>query len=184
MRKATDYIFTSQRLGFRNWTHYDLDVYAQMGADKDVMEHFPKTMTRQEALEGIERFRQHFDANGYTYFAAEVLETSELIGFVGLAYQEYETKFTPATDIGWRLKKSAWGNGYATEGARRCLQYAFNDLALEYVVSVCTIQNHKSENVMKKIGMKRMGTFLHPKLKAYPQHEQCVWYKIENASLL
>lgn len=182
MTKTTNYIFTSERLGFRNWTLDDLDVYAQMGADQDVMEHFPKTLTREEAAKGIERFRQHFDAKGYTYFAAEILETGELIGFVGLAYQEYKTEFTPATDIGWRLKKSAWGNGYATEGARRCIHYAFNDLKLDHVVSVCTLQNHKSENVMKKIGMKRMGTFLHPKLKAYPEHERCVWYKIENPS--
>lgn len=62
------------------------------------------------------------------------METGELIGFIGLAYQTYESDFTPATDIGWRLKSSAWGKGYATEGAKRCLQYAFEDLKLEKVI--------------------------------------------------
>jgi len=49
---------------------------------------------------------------------------------IGLAFQEYKTKFTPAIDIGWRLKRSAWGKGYATEGAKRCLEYAFNELKI------------------------------------------------------
>ena len=110
----------------------------------------------------------------------EVLETGEFIGFIGLAYQDYETEFTPATDIGWRLKKSAWGNGYATEGARRCLEYAFKDLKLDKIISTCTLNNTKSENVMRKIGMSRKGEFNHPRLKDYPAHEKCSWYETDH----
>ena len=173
-----EYIFKSERLGFRNWTKADLTEFSKINADLEVMEHFPKPLTEKETAEFIERLENHYTKNGYNYFATEIIESRELIGFIGLAYQDYETEFTPATDIGWRLKKSSWGNGYATEGAIRCLEFAFNNLNLEKVISVCTEQNIKSESVMKKIGMKEIGKFKHPKLKEYPEHENCICYEI------
>ncbi|CAN5156911.1 GNAT family N-acetyltransferase [soil metagenome] len=173
-----DYIFKSERLGFRNWTEKDLTPFAKINADLDVMEHFPKPLTEKETSEFINRLRNHYVKNGYNYFAAEILKTGELIGFIGLAYQDYKTDFTPATDIGWRLKKSSWRNGYATEGAKKCLDYGFNELNLEKIISTCTEKNTKSENVMKKIGMEKMGEFNHPKLKEYPGLEKCICYEI------
>lgn len=172
------YIFTSERLGFRNWTMEDLSVFAEINADTEVMEHFPKPLTKKETAEFIERLRNHYKKNGYNYFATEVLASGELIGFIGLAFQDYKTEFNPATDIGWRLKKSTWGKGYATEGAKRCLEFAFEDLCLKRVISTCTIHNTKSENVMKKIGMIKKGEFDHPKLSDYPEFKKCVWYEI------
>ncbi|MTI32338.1 GNAT family N-acetyltransferase [Xanthovirga aplysinae] len=173
------YIFKSERLGFRNWSKDDLTTFAEMNADPEVMEHFPKVLTRGETEEYIQRLQKHFEEKGYSYFATEILATGELIGFIGLAYQDYKTDFNPSTDIGWRLKKSAWGKGYATEGAKRCLAFAFNDLKLDRVISTCTVNNAKSEHVMKKIGMTKMGEFNHPKLKDYPESERCMWYEIK-----
>ena len=143
-----------------------------------VMEHFPKSLTQKETSEYIVRLQNHYQENGYTYFATEILKTGEFIGFIGLAYQEYKTDFTPATDIGWRLKKNSWGNGYATEGAKKCLEFAFSSLHLDRIISVCTQQNSKSESVMKKIGMQKVGEFNHPKLKKYPKHQKCICYEI------
>ena len=173
-----DYIFKSQRLGFRNWTENDLTELAKLNADLEVMEYFPKTFTEKESAELIERFQKHFEKDGYTYFATETLKNKELIGFVGLAFQEYKTEFTPAIDIGWRLKKNTWENGYATEGAKKCLEFAFKELNLEKIIATCTEKNSKSENVMKKIGMEKMGEFKHPDLKKYPEYEKCVCYGI------
>jgi RimJ/RimL family protein N-acetyltransferase len=179
--QMTDYyLFNSERLGFRNWEKEDLDAFADLNADDAVMKHFPKPLTREETAAFIDRLIAHFDQYGYNYFAAEIIETGELIGFIGLAYQMYEAPFLPATDIGWRLKKSAWGKGFATEGARRCLEHAFEELKLEQVVSTCTLSNTGSESIMKKIGMKRMGEFDHPRLKEYLDYEKCVWYEIKN----
>ena len=172
------YVFKSERLGFRVWTKGDLHEFGEINADKDVMEYFPRPLTIEETDEFIDRLIAHYAKHGYQYFATEVLETRELIGFVGLAFQRYKTEFSPATDIGWRLKKSAWGKGYATEGAERCLEFAFEDLNLKKVFSACTKNNLKSENVMKKIGMEKMGEFNHPNLKKYPKLEKCVWYEI------
>ncbi|MGS2764084.1 GNAT family N-acetyltransferase [Sinomicrobium sp. M5D2P9] len=173
-----DYIFKSERLGFRNWTINDLTEFAKINADSEVMEHFPKPLTENESLEFIKRMQTHYEKNRYNYFATEILETGEFIGFIGLVDQDYKTDFTPATDIGWRLKKSVWGQGFATEGAKKCLEFAFNELKLEKVISICTVNNHKSENVMKKIGMVEKGRFNHPKLKAYPEYEKCICYEI------
>ncbi|WP_375582793.1 GNAT family N-acetyltransferase [Cyclobacterium xiamenense] len=174
------YIFKSTRLGFRNWRSEDLEEFAEMNNDVEIMEHFPKPLSRTESEKLMKRMQVHYDKNGYTYFATERLDTGELIGFIGLAYQEYKAEFTPAIDIGWRLKKDAWGTGYATEGARRCLTFGFNELGIKKIVSTCTIGNKKSENVMKKIGMIKKGEFNHPELTEFPDFEKCIWYEIEN----
>lgn len=174
------YLFTSERLGFRNWIDADVTEFAQLNADKDVMKHFPKTLSKEETEQAIKRYQNCFTERNYTYFACDLLENNEFIGFIGLAYQDFESDFTPATDIGWRLKKSAWGKGFATEGAKRCLAYAFNELNLDRIIATCTLDNSSSENVMKKIGMVKKGTFDHPKLTAYPSHQKCIWYEIKN----
>lgn len=173
-----EYIFKSERLGFRNWKEADLKEFAQLNADSEVMQHFPKPLTEKETAEFIQRLQRHYEKNGYNYFATEILESGELIGFIGLAFQEYKTDFTPAVDIGWRLKRSAWGKGFATEGAKKCLEFAFNELNLDKVISTCTVKNAKSEKVMNKIGMEKVREFKHPNLKDYPEYEDCVCYEI------
>ncbi|MEN8251411.1 MAG: GNAT family N-acetyltransferase [Bacteroidota bacterium] len=172
------YIFKSSRLGFRKWTNNDVVEFAELNADEEVMEHFPKTLSHQETIELVEQLKQQFNDNGFTYFATEILETNEFIGMIGLAFQEYETNFTPAIDIGWRLKRTAWGKGYATEGAKRCIDYAFDELEIDKIISVCTINNKKSENVMKKAGMSIKGKFNHPELINHPKFEEHFCYEI------
>ena len=180
--KKNEYLFTSERLGFRNWREEDLEEFAQLNSDEAVMEHFPKTLSEKEVEELITRLKNHFVENGFTYYATEVLATKEFIGMIGLAFQKYETHFTPAIDIGWRLKREAWGKGYATEGAKRCLEHGFNDLELDKIIAVCTVKNKKSENVMKKIGMIKKGEFNHPKMIHHPEYEKCFCYEIVSPS--
>ncbi|MEZ4920956.1 MAG: GNAT family N-acetyltransferase [Saprospiraceae bacterium] len=173
------YLFESERLGFRNWVEADLPEFAALNADPDVMEHFPYTLSYAQSEASLLKFRTHFNERGYCYFATDVLESETFIGFIGLAYQDYPATFTPATDIGWRLKQTAWGKGFATEGANRCLDFAFNDLKLNHIVSVCTKRNTRSEHVMQKIGMTKKGDFLHPALTEFPDHQECMWYQID-----
>lgn len=177
------YIFKSERLGFRNWEKEDIAEFAKLNSDDDVMEHFPKTLSTDEVIELVDQLRNHLSQNGFTYYATEILETREFVGMIGLALQQYETKYTPAIDIGWRLKKKAWGKGYATEGAKRCLQYAFDELGLDKVISVCTISNIKSENVMKKIGMTKIGEFDHPEMINHPGYEKHFCYEINRKKM-
>lgn len=172
------YLFESERLGFRNWIKADLDEFARINADFEVMEYFPKILTKKETAEFMARLGNHFTEKGYSYFATEILKTGEFIGFIGLTFQDYKTNFTPAVDIGWRLKRNAWGKGYATEGAKKCLEFGFRELNLDEIISTCTKKNFQSENVMKKLGMKKIGEFNHPKLLNFPGLKKCICYGI------
>lgn len=168
--KNNNYLFTSERLGFRNWQKGDLEEFAKLNADEEVMEHFPKTLTMNEVEKLVEKLKTQFDTYGYTCYVTEILETKEFIGMIGMAYQVYPSEFTPAVDIGWRLKRSAWGMGYATEGAKLCLNYGFAILDINRIISICTLENTQSENVMKKIGMTKIGVFNYPEKNEYKKH--------------
>ncbi|PHR71594.1 MAG: GNAT family N-acetyltransferase [Lutibacter sp.] len=175
-----NYIFTSSRLGFREWSTTDLDAMAEICGDKEVMEFFPSTLSKEQTAEFITTRQRKFAENGYCYYAVEILETNELIGFIGLSKQEYDAGFeNPFVDIGWRLKKSLWFKGYATEGAKRCLEYGFKTLKLKTVYAIAPLLNVKSYHVMEKIGMKKHATFMHPSIADDSKLKECVAYKIE-----
>jgi len=176
--KKDNYLFKSERLGFRNWKNEDLDEFIKLNSDDKVMEHFPKSLSKNETGKLLDKLKNHFTVYGFTYYATEILKTKELIGMIGLAHQVYKSPYTPAIDIGWRLKKNIWGKGYATEGAKRCLEYAFTELGINTVIAVCTLKNLKSENVMKKIGMIKKGVFNHPKMVNHPQYQEHYCYEI------
>ncbi len=170
------YLFQSERLGFRVWSENDLNAMHEMNSNPNVMRHFPRIKTKEESLQFILDLQEHYRENNYTYFAVDRLDTNECIGFIGLAYQTYEASFTPCPDIGWRLLEKHWNNGFATEGARRCLDYA-RELDLDKLVAIASLKNLESINVMRKIGMQEREIFKHPNLKDYPEIEECIWYE-------
>lgn len=142
------------------------------------MQYFPATLTKHQTLKSINKYKNHFNEYGFTYFAIETLNNKKFIGFCGLLHQQYISPFTPAIDIGWRLKKTAWGKGFATEAATACLQYASTRLGITKVISVSAHTNKASINVMKKIGMKYQGSFSHPSLKQNSPLNPCDVYAI------
>ena len=177
----SNYFFTSKRLGFRKFRPDDLPIFAEMNANAEVMEFFPNALSTEESDGLANRINTHAEAHQYTYFATEIIDNQEFIGFIGLALQAYETPFcaSPFTDIGWRLKKAAWGKGFATEGAKACLQYAFETIGLTEIYAAAMIGNENSEKVMQKIGMKKLGTFDHPNIEKGHPKRRCVFYQIK-----
>lgn len=173
------YIFKSERLGFRNWIASDKLKMAEINADPKVMEYFPSTQNFQQTEAFIERMQKQFIENGFCYFAVDKLSDHKFIGFIGIAEQTFLSDFTPCVDIGWRLSQDEWGKGFATEGAKKCLNFAFNDIGLKKIMSICPIINDKSEHVMEKLGMIKTMTFNHPLLEKYKELESCVLYEIE-----
>ncbi|MFD2564770.1 GNAT family N-acetyltransferase [Aquimarina rubra] len=171
------YLFQSERLGFRNWTLDDLDPLAEMNNDDDVMEFFPFKPTREDTKKLILRMQEQFAKNGFCYFAVDLLASKEFIGFIGLCEQTYLEDQPSFVDIGWRLKKSVWNKGYATEGAKICLDFGFNTIGLDTIYSVASEINLKSIAVMKKIGMERIKTFKHPKLLNDKRLVHCALYR-------
>jgi len=171
------YIFRSERLGFRNWNTDDFDQLFDICADPKVMRFFPSIYSKKDTENFILRNQQLFAQKQYCYFAVELLDKEEFIGFIGLSDQDYLPNHTSVTDIGWRLKKEAWNKGYATEGAITCLDYGFNIIELQDIFSIAPEINTNSIHVMKKIGMKKVDAFKHPKLSTYKKLENCVLYQ-------
>ncbi len=171
------YLFISERLGFRNWLTEDIEILSALNADSEVMEFFPSIQTREQSEKFIAQMQNEFGEKGFCYFAVDQLDTNELIGFIGIHEHTFESDFTPCIDIGWRLKRSVWYQGFATEGAKRVLEYAFNELKIEKIVSFTPIINTPSENVMKKLGLKRLRTFDFPLFKNDDRLRECVMYE-------
>lgn len=174
------YPIKTKRLQLRNWKITDLEAMTAINQSANVMRFFPNKPDLDATQAYIKRMQHQFDKSGYCYFAAERIDTQEFIGFIGLMYQDYIAPFTPCVDIGWRLKETAWGKGYATEGATACIEYAFNTLNLKEIYSVAPMINIPSIAVMEKIGMQKLYTFPHPALNDFPNLQECVLYHIKN----
>lgn len=174
----SNYLFTSERLGFRNWHDSDIDNMSAINNDPDVMEFFPARVTRDQTADFITRMETMIAEKKYCYFAVDELASGNFCGFIGLCDQNYEASFTPCTDIGWRLDKKYWNKGYATEGAKRCLDYGFRDIQLSNIKATSTLINVKSIRIMQKLGMKQQLFFNHPRLKGDTRLESCVLYEI------
>jgi RimJ/RimL family protein N-acetyltransferase len=179
MKNKNTYLFTSERLGFRNWQTTDIDEMFQINSDKKVMEFFPAMPTKIQTIEFIERMRNQFNDKGFCYFAVDILSNHTFTGFIGLSQQTYEAGFTPCIDIGWRIKSSEWNKGFATEGAKKCLEYALHDLQMEDIYSVAPKINITSQRIMQKTGMEKQYEFEHPLLVNDERLKTCVLYKTE-----
>jgi len=180
MRSNELYIFKSARLGFRNWLEGDVDKLTDINKDPQVMKFFPGLQSQERTRQFVKRMKEQFQAKGFCYFAVEELSTNEFIGFIGLSVQNFESDFTPCIDIGWRLHPGKWNKGFATEGAQRCIDYAFDDLKLKSLHAIAPKVNAPSVRVMQKIGMKERKRFHHPLLASNEKLQECVLYEIVN----
>ena len=143
----------TDRLLLRRWKPSDVEKFAAMSADPKVMEYFPSCLTREECEIFIERAEEKFETQGFGFWAAELKATESFIGFVGLNIPNLDTNFTPCVEIGWRLAKEHWGFGYATEAAKACLSFGFNQAKLAEILAWTTRGNHPSRKVMERLGM-------------------------------
>lgn len=171
-----NYLFKSERLGFRDWLDSDKSEMFIINSDPKVMEFFPSLPSQEQTEQFVEKMKHQFNEKGLCYFAVDKLINNEFIGFIGISEQDFKSDFTPCIDIGWRLSQKEWGKGYATEGAKRCLDYAFNELNIDEIKSICPIINEKSERVMEKLGMRKDKIFKHPLLSNFKELETCVLY--------
>ncbi|MFB6722143.1 GNAT family N-acetyltransferase [Kribbella sp. NPDC056345] len=171
---------TTDRLLLRQWRDADREPFAALNADPVVMEHFPRPVTREESDALIDRASASISGQGWGLWAVEVRETGEFIGFTGLAVPRFEAAFLPGVEIGWRLAKGAWGNGYATEAALAALDFGFGPVGLSEILSFTATTNVPSQRVMQKIGMihDEAGDFDHPNIPAGHRLQRHVLYRI------
>jgi ribosomal-protein-alanine N-acetyltransferase len=176
------YVFKTPRLGFRKWKVEDRASFARLNGDEETMKYFPEPMTRKASDDLVDRIELHFEKHGYGYYAVDELSTGKFIGFIGFGRPRFDADFTPCIEIGWRIHKDFWGNGYGTEGALACLDYAFDHLGLEEIYAMTATYNTPSERVMQKIGMMRIGAFDHPLIERGHPLERHVLYRIRRTA--
>jgi ribosomal-protein-alanine N-acetyltransferase len=146
-------VLHTKRLVLRRWTNEDRAVFAGINADPEVMRYRLRTLTRQESDDIIDDIEACFDQNGFGLWAVERTEDDRLIGFIGLEVASEDMPFRPLVHIGWHLAVDAWHHGYATEGAKAVLDFAFDEVGLPEVVAHTTARNKRSEAVMRRLGM-------------------------------
>lgn len=154
------------RLVLRRWRESDVSPMAAINADPQVMQWIgdgqPRSLESTKAA--IARCERQWDEFGYGWFAVEIRSTGELTGFTGLAIPDDIPAVMPAVEIGWRLGRQYWGQGFATEAARAALRFAFLDREMIHVVGIHQVENHASERVMQKLGMRPVGESVEPPL--------------------
>lgn len=152
----------TERLILRQWHKDDFEPYAQICADPEVMRFLGgKPFTPAEAWRHMAFLIGHWQLLGYGPFAVEEKATGKFAGRIGFLNPEG----WPGFELGWTLGKEFWGKGYATEGARRALHYAFNQLDKDHVISLIDPDNLASIRVAERLGEKREGkteVFDHP----------------------
>jgi RimJ/RimL family protein N-acetyltransferase len=174
----------TDRLWLRRWRPDDREAFARLNADPRVMEFLPRLLSREDSDALVERIEAHFERHGFGLWAVEVPGVTRFAGFVGLAIPRFEARFTPCVEIGWRLGAEHWNHGYATEAARTVLEFGFQPLQLEQIVSFTVPANVRSRRVMEKIGMTHApgDDFDHPLLPEGHPLRRHVLYRIARGS--
>lgn len=175
----------TERLLLRQWREDDLEPFARLNADPEVVHYLPSPLTRGESLAMLRRMRDNLQRFGYGLWALETRHNGEFIGFTGIQDVPFEAHFTPAVEAGWRLARHAWGHGYATEAARAAVHHGFTAAGLTEIVAFTTEANARSRAVMRRLGMRRdpADDFDHPRLPA--GHELCrhVLYRLGHGAV-
>lgn len=173
-------ILSTERLTLRSWRESDFQpFFEQINSDPDVMEYFPSTLSREESDALATELQRRIDVNGWGLWAVEEKASGQFIGFVGLNSPLIELPFTPCVEVGWRLSKAFWGKGYATEAAKKALEFAFVELELGEVVSFTAVPNLRSQAVMSRLGLRDTGeNFNHPAVPSESPLYEHVLFKI------
>lgn len=170
------------RLLLRHWLPRDLAPFAAMNADPEVMEHFPAPMSRAESDALASRAEEELASLGYGLWAVEERATGRFIGFTGLHPVTFEAPFVNGltVEIGWRLRRDAWGRGYAQEAARAARDHGFGSAGLPEIVSFTAATNRRSWHVMERIGMTRdpADDFDNPRLPPGHRLRRHVLYRL------
>ncbi len=146
----------------RQWKDSDLEPFAEMNADPEVMRYFLAPMTHAEAVDAIIRMRAAIDQRGWGIWAVDV--DGDFAGMVGLNIPRWHLPFSPCTEVLWRLRRKYWGLGIAFAAASQAVERGFSNVGLSEIVAFTTPPNVRSIRLMERLGFNRVieGDFDHP----------------------
>jgi RimJ/RimL family protein N-acetyltransferase len=153
-----------EHLILRQWKDSDLESFAEMNADPEVMRHFPAPLSRAQSESNLNALRRQIEERGWGLWAVEV--DGAFAGFTGLSIPRFSAHFMPCTEIGWRFRREFWGRGIAHRAACEALTYGFVTLKLPEIVSFTAATNLRSQKLMARLGFTHNPSedFDHPAL--------------------
>lgn len=146
----------TERLRLRRYTLEDVDKVYGLVSDPVVMRYFPRTYERHEVQESMVRRLAAYENPGYSVLAAERRSDGAFVGQIGLLHWD-GVDGREDVEVAYVLRPEFWGQGYATEAARACRDWAFEHLGVDRVVSFVAVDNAPSIAVTRRNGM----TFVH-----------------------
>lgn len=151
-----------------------------MNVHPDVVRHLPGPLSREASNAYADRVAGDLDRRGWGLWAVEVTGQVPFAGYVGLSVPTFAAPFQPAVEVGWRLGRGQWGQGYATEAATAALSHAFGPVGLTEVVSFTVPANTASRRVMDRLGMTHnpADDFDHPVLPVDSPLRRHVLYRV------
>ena len=173
----------SNRLIIREWENKDLKPHFLMNSNPKVMEFFPSILNKKESDQLAKKFIEAFEKSKLGIWPVILKKTNTFIGFAGLLNASFKAFFTPAVELGFRFFQEYWGKGFAIEASILCLEYGFNTMNLNEIVSFTSIRNQRSISLMRRLGMKTdpKENFFHPKLpKGHPLSEHVLYRLSQN----
>ena len=141
----------TERLLLRGWRDADRKPFAALNAEPEVLAWMSRPLDRVASDAFIDRMLEGWGLDGFGLWAVERLGDGALIGMTGLSRPPWAPE--PSVEVGWRLTRSAWGHGYATEAAEAAVGFAFEVAGLDAIVSYTAGLNLRSRAVMERLGM-------------------------------
>lgn len=171
-------MITTARLILRPWRDADRDPYHALCSDPEVMRFLGPPQSRAESDAAIDRMQALQAASGYCFWAVERRADGALLGFCGL--KPGPAPIEGKLEIGWRLAREAWGQGYAREAAEASLGWAWRALDVDEVVAITVHANARSWGLMERLGMRRVvdGDFDHPNVPEGSPLKRHILYQI------
>ena len=154
----------TDRLIMRRWQESDRAPFAGLNADPETLRFFPSVLNRAASNALIEVIEARFDQQGFGLWALELAATGTFIGFTGLNPMPADVPGGGGMEVGWRLARQAWHQGYATEAARAALDVAFEGVGLPEIWSMTAVLNEPSQAVMRRLGLIERTRFDHPRI--------------------
>jgi RimJ/RimL family protein N-acetyltransferase len=141
----------TERLVMRPWREEDLDAYAEMCADREVMRYIGsgRPLDRDEAWRQIAIFVGHWELRGFGLWVVETKDEPSFVGRVGL----WQPEGWPGLEVGWALARRHWGQGYATEAGRASMEFGWKAVQAPSLISLIQPENEPSRRVAERLDM-------------------------------
>lgn len=167
------------RLVLRGWRDGDRAALHAIASDPEVMRHLGPIPTREESDAGIDRQNALLASLGHCFWAVERRTDGLLLGFCGIKPGPADTPIAGGIEIGWRLGRSHWGQGYAREAAQASLDWGWAN-GLVAIAAMTVEGNTASRRLMDRLGMVRdaASDFDHPSLPAGSPLRAHIVYRI------